>query len=60
MKIERLLYLMWVDASPCVGEWELRSTLESWKGTLGNRRCGEVWGAASKCLMWCLWKEKSS
>ena len=23
VKIERLLYLMWVDASPCVGEWEL-------------------------------------
>ena len=23
VKIERLLYLMWVDASPCLGEWEI-------------------------------------
>ena len=23
VKIERLLHLMWVDTSPCVGEWEL-------------------------------------
>ena len=23
VKIERFLHLMWVDASPCVGEWEL-------------------------------------
>ncbi len=23
MKIERSLHLIWVDASPCVGEWEL-------------------------------------
>ena len=23
VKIERLLHLMWVDASPYVGEWEL-------------------------------------
>ena len=23
VKIERLLHLMWVDASLCVGEWEL-------------------------------------
>jgi hypothetical protein len=23
VKIERLLHLMWVDASPCAGEWEL-------------------------------------
>ena len=23
VKIERLLYLIWVDASPSVGEWEI-------------------------------------
>ena len=33
--------------------------LESWQGTLGNHRSRVVWGAASTCLMWCLWKERN-
>ena len=31
-----------------------------WQGRFGRHRNGDIWMVVPHCLMWCIWKERSS